>query len=63
MYAHNSLKKVIHPESFGNLYLNGTGLTFNGRVAPLVKGKSRLPRLEVPVQTSDYVNQSMQRLL
>jgi hypothetical protein len=62
MYAHNSLKKVIHPESFGNLFLNETGLTFNGRVAPLVKGKSRLPRLEVPVQTADYVNQSMQRL-
>lgn len=58
----DSLKKVIHPECHGTLFLNDIGLTFNGRIAPLIRGKSRLPRLEVPVQTAEYVSQSLQRL-
>jgi len=58
----DSLRKVIHPDSFYNLFLTEAGLTFNGKVAPLAKGKSRLPHLDVPTKMANYVSQSMQRL-
>jgi len=58
----DSLKKVVHPEYISKLFLSEEGLTFNGQVAPLVKGRSRIPRLDVPAPTENYVNLSMQRI-
>jgi len=58
----DSLKKVVHPEYISKLFLSEEGLSFNGQVAPLVKGSSRIPHLDVPALTENYVNLSMQRI-
>jgi hypothetical protein len=57
-----SLKRYTHPDSHGSLFLTAEGLSFTGQVAPLTKGRNRLPRMEVPAQTASYVHQSMQRI-
>jgi hypothetical protein len=36
--------------------------TFTNQVAPLIKGKNKLPRMEAPTYTAEYVNKSMQKL-
>jgi len=57
-----SLRRCVHPTSFPQLFLTPEGITFNSQVAQLTKGRNRLPRLEVPTHTENYVSQSMQRL-
>jgi len=57
-----SLKKYVHPDSLCHLFTSSDGLTFTNQVAPLTKGRNKLPRLEVPAHTADYVTQSMQKL-
>jgi hypothetical protein len=57
-----SLKKVVHPDSLPNLFLTTDGLTFNGQVVPVMKGRNKLPRLDVPAPTAEYVSKSMERL-
>jgi hypothetical protein len=58
----DSMKKVIHPDFYQNVFISEVGLSFNGQVAPVVKGRNKLPRLDIPEETVTYVNQSMQRL-
>jgi hypothetical protein len=45
-----------------DLFQDENGLSFNGQVAPLLKGRSRLSRLEVSPQTAAYLSQSFQHL-
>lgn len=58
----DSLKKCVHPDHLQHLFTSAEGITFTTQVAPLAKGRNRLPRLEVPTYTTEYVTQSMQRL-
>lgn len=58
----DSLRKVTHPDSHNKLFLSEAGLSFNGQVASMIKGKNKLPCLDVPEPTAHYVHQSMQRL-
>jgi hypothetical protein len=58
----DSMKKVIHPDFYQNVFISEVGLSFNGQVAPVIKGRNKLPRLDIPEETETYVNQSMQRL-
>lgn len=52
----------VHKDHLMDLFQDENGLSFNGQVAPLPKGRSRLSRLEVPPQTAAYLNQSFQHL-
>jgi hypothetical protein len=58
----DSLRKCTHTDSIPHLFASTDGLKFTNQVAPLVKGKNRLPRMEGPTYTADYVSQSMQKL-
>jgi hypothetical protein len=58
----DSLRKYVHPDSISSLFTSADGLTFTNQVASITKGKNRLPRMEVPTHTADYVTQSMQKL-
>ena len=57
-----SLKKCVHSDHHQNLFTSAEGLIFTTQVAPLTKGRNKLPRLEALTYTTDYVTQSMQRL-
>lgn len=57
-----SLRKCTHPTSIPLLFTSSSGLSFTNQVGQLAKGRNRLPRLEVPSYTADYVSQSMERL-
>jgi hypothetical protein len=54
-----SLRWCVHPTSILQLFLSSEGITFTSQVAQLTKGRNRLPRLEVPTHTENYVSQSM----
>ncbi|MFN9978696.1 MAG: hypothetical protein ACK53Y_02220, partial [bacterium] len=58
----DSLRKCVHQESIPHLFTSTAGLMFTNQVAPLVKGRNKLPRMEVPAHTADYVAKSMQKL-
>jgi hypothetical protein len=57
-----SLRRCVHPTSILQLFLSSEGITFTSQVAQLTKGQNRLPRLEVPTHTENYISQSMQCL-
>jgi len=57
-----SLRKCTHATSIPKLFTSPNGLTITNQVGQLSKSKNRLPRLEVPTYTADYVSQSLQRL-
>ncbi len=56
-----SIKKYVKETSHGNLFSAEHILTFNGQAAP-IKGRPRLPRVEVPEHISDYALKSLQKL-
>jgi len=58
----DSLWKCVHQDSLQHLFTSPAGLTFTIQVAPLVRGRNKLPRMEVPAYTADYVLQSLQKL-
>lgn len=58
----DSLRKCVHQDSLQHLFNSSAGLTFTNQVAPLVRGRNKLPRMEVPAYTADYVLQSLQKL-
>lgn len=58
----DSLKRVTHPDSHHHLFQSPVGLSFNDQVAPLIKGRNKLTRLNVSEPTAAYVQQSLQRI-
>jgi hypothetical protein len=58
----DSLRKCVHQDSIPHLFTSADGITFTNQVAPLIKGRNRLPRMEAPAYTANYVNKSMQKL-
>jgi hypothetical protein len=56
------IKKVVHQDSHGNLFVSDHTISFNGQVAPVPRGRARMPRYEVPSVTNVYANESLQRL-
>jgi hypothetical protein len=58
----DSLRKCVHPDSISDLFTSDDGLTFTNQVAPATRGRNKLPRMEVPTYTADYVTVSMQKL-
>jgi len=58
----DSLRKCVHPDSISDLFMSDDGLTFTNQVAPATRGRNKLPRMEVPTYTADYVLVSMEKL-
>lgn len=57
----DSIKKYVRDTSHSNLFSAEHTLIFNSQAAP-IKGRPRLPRVEVPKHVSDYTLKSLQKL-
>jgi hypothetical protein len=56
------LKKAVHQDSHEKLFGPDYTITFNGQVAPVPRGRTKMPRYEVPSVANEYANESLQRL-
>jgi len=56
------IKKAVHQDSHDKLFGPDHTISFNGQVAPVPRGRVRMPRYEVPSVTNVYANESLQRL-
>jgi len=56
------LKRAVLPEAHSSLFRQEHTISYSGRVAPVPRGRAKMPRLHVPSETSEYARQSMQKL-